>query len=49
VRRVPELRFEFDDTYQRGTALEKLIDTAVSGDTAASKDADEIAKSDGNA
>jgi ribosome-binding factor A len=49
VRRVPELRFEFDDTFQRGAALEKLIDTAVSGDSAASKEAEEIAKSDGNA
>ena len=48
VRRVPELRFEFDDTIQRGTALEELIETAVSGDSAVSKDGDEIAKSDAN-
>jgi ribosome-binding factor A len=48
VRRVPELRFEFDDAIQRGTALEELIETAVSGDSAASKDGDEIAKPDGN-
>ncbi len=48
VRRVPELRFEFDDATRRGTALEELIETAVSGDSAASKDGDEIAKPDAN-
>jgi ribosome-binding factor A len=48
VRRVPELRFEFDDATQRGNALDELIETAVSGDSAASKDGDEIAKPDAN-
>ena len=48
VRRVPELRFEYDDTVQRGTALEKLIDVAVAGDNAASKGSDEIENSNGN-
>lgn len=48
VRRVPELRFEYDDTVQRGTALEELIDAAVSGDSAAGTASDKIAKSDGN-
>ena len=48
VRRVPELRFEFDDATRRGNALDELIETAVSGDSAASKDGDEIAKPDAN-
>ena len=48
VRRVPELRFEYDDTIQRGAALEELIDAAVSNDNAVIKPNDEDAKSDGN-
>ena len=48
VRRVPELRFEYDDTAQQGTALEQLIDAAVSGDSAAIKASDENENSNGN-
>ncbi len=48
VRRVPELRFEYDDTAQQGTALEQLIDAAVSGDRVASKASDENENSNGN-
>jgi ribosome-binding factor A len=48
VRRVPELRFEYDDTAQQGTALEQLIDAAVSGDSTASKASDENENSNGN-
>lgn len=32
VRQVPELRFKYDDSQQRGADLDKLIDEAVSGD-----------------
>ncbi len=32
VRQVPELRFKFDDSLQRGADMDKLIDEAVSGD-----------------
>ena len=48
VRRVPELRFEYDDTAQRGTALDELIDAAVGGDNAPRKVDDQSANSNGN-
>lgn len=48
VRRVPELRFEYDDTAQQGRALEQLIDAAVSGDITVSKASDENENSNGN-
>ena len=32
VRQVPELRFRYDDSMQRGSAMDKLIDDAVAKD-----------------
>ena len=32
VRQVPELRFRHDDSLQRGSAMDRLIDEAVAGD-----------------
>ena len=32
VRQVPELRFEHDDSMQRGSAMDRLIDDAVAMD-----------------
>jgi ribosome-binding factor A len=38
VRRVPELRFEYDDSGLRGDAMETLIDAAVAKDNELSPD-----------
>ncbi len=38
VRRVPELRFEYDDSGIRGDAMETLIDAAVAKDHESSPD-----------
>ena len=35
TRTVPELRFRYDEAAQRARDLERLIDTAVAGDAAA--------------
>jgi ribosome-binding factor A len=32
VRQVPELRFKYDDSMQRGSAMDRLIDDAVAKD-----------------
>jgi ribosome-binding factor A len=32
VRQVPELRFRYDDSMQRGSAMDRLIDDAVASD-----------------
>jgi ribosome-binding factor A len=32
VRQVPELRFEYDDSMRRGSAMDRLIDDAVEKD-----------------
>ena len=41
VRRVPELRFEYDDSEIRGAELESLIDSAVAKDREHESDGDE--------
>lgn len=41
VRRVPELRFEYDDSEIRGAELESLIDSAVAKDREYESDGDE--------
>ena len=41
VRRVPELRFEYDDSEIRGAELESLIDSAVAKDRENESDGDE--------
>ena len=46
VRRVPELRFKYDDTGERGMALEQLIDSAVANDRRVDDAADELGGAD---
>ena len=41
IRRVPELRFEYDDSGIRGAELEGLIDSAVAKDREHESDGDE--------
>lgn len=41
IRRVPELRFEYDDSGIRGAKLEGLIDSAVAKDREHGSDGDE--------
>ena len=41
IRRVPELRFEYDDSGIRGAELESLIDSAVAKDREHESDGDE--------
>jgi len=40
VRRVPELRFEYDDSGIRGDAMERLIDEVVAKDSEHSSETD---------
>ena len=39
VRRVPELRFEYDDSGLRGDAMDTLIDAAIAKDSELDSDA----------
>ncbi len=38
LRTVPELRFRYDDSIERGNRVSRLIDAAVSGDRDNEKD-----------